>query len=75
MAKAVFQRNQRVWVDSVGAWASVERIDAIWAKGFDEPLRVTYDVGLAGRSRRTNCEPRTSPAIRPRTRRRRPAGG
>lgn len=46
MAKAVFQRNQKVWVESVGAWAIVERIDAIWAKGFDEPLRVTYDVGL-----------------------------
>jgi hypothetical protein len=46
MAKAVFQRNQKVWVDSVGAWAIVERIDAVWAKGFDEPVRVTYDVGL-----------------------------
>jgi hypothetical protein len=46
MAKAVFQRNQKVWVESVGAWAIVERIDAIWAKGFDEPVRVTYDVGL-----------------------------
>jgi len=46
MAKAVFQRNQRVWVESVGAWASIERIEPIWAKGFDEPVRVTYDVGL-----------------------------
>jgi hypothetical protein len=46
MAKAIFQRNQKVWVESVGAWAIVERIDAIWAKGFDEPVRVTYDVGL-----------------------------
>jgi hypothetical protein len=46
MAKAVFQRNQKVWVESVGAWAIVERIDAVWAKGFDEPVRVTYDVGL-----------------------------
>src|SRR5579872_2219871 len=46
MAKAVFQRNQKVWVESVGAWATVERIDPVWAKGFDEPVRVTYDVGL-----------------------------
>jgi hypothetical protein len=46
MAKATFQRNQKVWVESVGAWAIIERIDPIWAKGFDEPVRVTYDVGL-----------------------------
>jgi len=49
MAKAVFQRNQRVWVESVGAWAVVERIEPVWAKGFEEPVKVTYDVGL-GRS-------------------------
>lgn len=46
MAKAVFQKNQKVWVDSVGAWATIDRIVPIWAKGFDEPVRVTYDVGL-----------------------------
>src|SRR5690606_28248202 len=46
MAKAVFQRNQRVWVESVGAWATIEKIVPIWARGFDEPVRVTYDVGL-----------------------------
>jgi hypothetical protein len=46
MAKATFQRNQRVWVESVGAWSVVEKIEAVWAKGFDEPVRVTYDVGL-----------------------------
>lgn len=46
MAKAVFQRNQKVWVESVGAWAIIERIDPIWAKGFEEPVKVTYDVGL-----------------------------
>jgi len=46
MAKASFQRNQRVWVESVGAWAVVERIVPIWAKGFDEPVKLTYDVGL-----------------------------
>lgn len=46
MAKAIFQRNQKVWVESVGAWAVIEKIVPIWAKGFDEPVRVTYDVGL-----------------------------
>jgi hypothetical protein len=46
MAKAVFQKNQRVWVDTVGALATVEKITPIWAKGFDEPVRITYDVGL-----------------------------
>lgn len=46
MAKAVFQRNQKVWVESVGAWSVVERIVPIWARGFEEPVRVTYDVGL-----------------------------
>ena len=46
MAKAVFQRNQKVWVESVGAWAMIEKIIPVWAKGFDEPVRVTYDVGL-----------------------------
>jgi len=46
MAKAVFQRNQKVWVESVGAWAVVEKIEPIWAKGFEEPVKVTYDVGL-----------------------------
>ncbi|MDB5438577.1 MAG: hypothetical protein JWM33_1004 [Caulobacteraceae bacterium] len=44
--KAVFQRNQRVWVEAVGAWATIEKIVPIWAKGFDEPVRVSYDVGL-----------------------------
>ena len=46
MAKAVFQRNQRVWVECIGAWANVEKIIPVWAKGFDEPIRMTYDVGL-----------------------------
>ncbi|HEY2707010.1 MAG TPA: hypothetical protein VGI95_03060 [Caulobacteraceae bacterium] len=49
MAKATFQRNQKVWVESVGAWALIEKIEPVWAKGFEEPVRVTYDVGL-GRS-------------------------
>jgi hypothetical protein len=46
MAKAQFHRHQKVWVDSVGAWANIERIIPVWAKGFDEPVRITYDVGL-----------------------------
>lgn len=46
MAKAQFHRHQKVWVDSVGAWATVERIVPTWARGFDEPVRITYDLGL-----------------------------
>jgi hypothetical protein len=46
MAKAQFHRNQKVWVEAVGAWAIVERIVPTWARGFDEPVRITYDVGL-----------------------------
>ncbi len=46
MAKAQFHRHQRVWVDSVGAWATVERLIPVWTKGFDEPVKITYDVGL-----------------------------
>jgi hypothetical protein len=46
MAKAQFHRNQRVWVDTVGTWATIEKVVPIWAKGFDEPVKVSYDVGL-----------------------------
>ena len=46
MAKAIFQRNQKVWVESVGVWAQVEQVQPVWAKGFEEPVKVTYDVGL-----------------------------
>jgi hypothetical protein len=46
MAKAQYHRNQKVWVDSVGAWAVIERIVPVWAKGFEEPVRITYDVGM-----------------------------
>lgn len=46
MAKASFHRNQRVWVETVGTWAVIERVAPIWAQGFDEPVRITYDVGL-----------------------------
>lgn len=46
MAKAQFHRNQKVWVSTVGTWAVIEKIVPIWAKGFGEPVRITYDVGL-----------------------------
>ncbi len=46
MARAQFQKGQKVWVECVGAWAQIEKVQPVWAKGFDEPVRVTYDVGL-----------------------------
>ena len=46
MAKAQFQKGQKVWVEVVGAWAVIEKVNPIWAKGFDEPVRILYDVGL-----------------------------
>lgn len=46
MARAQFQKGQKVWVECVGAWAHVEKVQPVWAKGFEEPVRVTYDVGL-----------------------------
>lgn len=46
MAKAQFHRNQKVWVSTVGTWATIEKIVPVWAKGFGEPVRITYDVGL-----------------------------
>ena len=46
MARAQFQKGQRVWVECVGAWAQIEKVQPVWAKGFEEPVRVTYDVGL-----------------------------
>ena len=46
MARAQFQKGQKVWVECVGAWAQVEKVQPVWAKGFAEPVRVTYDIGL-----------------------------
>ncbi|RZJ98049.1 MAG: hypothetical protein EON88_01510, partial [Brevundimonas sp.] len=40
------QKGQKVWVECVGAWAQIEKVQPVWAKGFEEPVRVTYDVGL-----------------------------
>jgi hypothetical protein len=57
VAKTVFQRNQKVWVESVGAWATIEKIVPVWAKGFDEPVRVTYDVGLGREFQASELKP------------------
>ncbi len=46
MAKALFHKAQRVFVKPVGTYALVEKVIPHWVKGMDEPLRVTYDVGL-----------------------------
>ena len=46
MAKALFHKNQRVYVKPVGTWALIERVVPHWAKGIDEPIRIHYDVGL-----------------------------
>lgn len=46
MAKAQFHKNQRVYVKPVGTWVLVERVVPYWSKGFDEPIRIAYDVGL-----------------------------
>ena len=46
MAKAQFHRNQKVWVETVGTWAVIEKIVPIWTRGFGEPVRITYDIGL-----------------------------
>ena len=46
MAQAVFHRHQRVFVEPVGTWAVVDKVNPVWVKGFAEPVRVTYDCGL-----------------------------
>jgi hypothetical protein len=46
MAKAVFHKGQRVYVKPVATWAMVEHVNPQWVKGVEEPLRVSYDVGL-----------------------------
>jgi len=46
MAKALFHKTQRVFVKPVGTWALVEQVIPHWVKDVDQPLRVTYDVGL-----------------------------
>lgn len=46
MAKALFHKSQRVFIKPVGTWAIVEKVIPHWVKDVEEPLRVTYDVGL-----------------------------
>lgn len=46
MAKAMFQKGQRVFVRPVGVWSLVDRVIPQWVKGVEEPLRIHYDVGL-----------------------------
>ena len=46
MAKAVFHRHQRVYVEPVGTWAVIDRIKPQWVKGVEQPVRIAYDVGL-----------------------------
>lgn len=46
MAKAVFQKHQRVFVKPVGVWAQIEQVKPHWVRDVEEPVRVTYDCGL-----------------------------
>lgn len=46
MAKALFHKHQRVYVQPVGTWAMIEALKPHWAKGMNEPIRIYYDVGL-----------------------------
>ena len=59
MAKAVFHKNQRIYVKTVGTWSTIERVVPHWAKGLDEPLRIFYDVGLGREEqlRHHRCNP------------------
>lgn len=46
MAKAIFHKHQRVFVQPVGTWALVEHVKPQWVKDVEEPVRVYYDCGL-----------------------------
>lgn len=46
MAKALFHKNQRVWVKPVGTWALIEEVIPHWVKDVEEPLRISYECGL-----------------------------
>lgn len=46
MAKAVFHKHQRVYVQPVGTWALIEQVKPHWVKGVEEPVRISYDCGL-----------------------------
>lgn len=62
MARAQFQKGQKVWVESVGLWTEIERVIPVWAKGFDEPVRVTYEVGLGREFQGHELQPSESEA-------------
>jgi len=57
VAKAQFHKYQKVWVEAVGAWATIEKIIPAWTKGFDEPVKITYDVGLGREFRAEELRP------------------
>ena len=65
MAHAQFHKNQRVYVRPVGTWAIVERVVPHWTKGLEEPLRISYDVGLGREFTAEELQPESPP----------PAGG
>lgn len=46
MARALFHKGQRVYIKPVGTWALVEKVIPHWVKDVEEPLRITYEVGL-----------------------------
>lgn len=46
MARALFHKGQRVYIKPVGTWSLVEKVNPHWVKDVEEPLRITYDVGL-----------------------------
>lgn len=46
MAKAIFHKDQRVYVKPVGTWAVIEKVKPQWVKDVEEPVRVYYDCGL-----------------------------
>jgi hypothetical protein len=61
MAKAVYHKNQRVFVRPVGTWALIERVVPHWAKGLEEPIRVFYDCGLGRDFAAEELQPEDTP--------------
>jgi hypothetical protein len=61
MAKAVYHKNQRVFVKPVGTWALIERVVPHWTKGLDEPIRVHYDCGLGRDFAAEELQPEEAP--------------
>lgn len=65
MAKAVFHKGQRVYVKPVGTWAPIESVNPQWVKGVEEPLKVTYDVGLGREFQAHELAAEERPATKP----------